>query len=355
VKKFFFIAAILIFGYVQNADAQIGGTSTYRFLDLPSSAKIGSLGGNNISLEINDINLSHNNPALLKPLMDNNLSLNFVPYFADIKLGYVAYAKDFENAGTFGCGIHYINYGKFTEADYIGNKLGEFTAAEYAIDIIWSKPIDSLWTFGINMKPIYSVLERYTSFGLAFDVGVNYYKPSKLFSFGIVVKNLGTQIKPYYQGHYEKLPFDLQMGITKKLEHAPFRISVTAQNLQKLNLNYTLPDDGTIEISTEENADKNDWYITYPEMAMRHLILGLEFIPMKSFVVGIGYNHRRRQEMKLETKSGFTGISWGIAIYMSKFQIEYGRACYHLAGASNLISVKLKFNEFFIKKAPATY
>lgn len=349
VKKIFLFILLCIVLSKNDLFAQIGGTSVYRFLDLTSSAKVGSLGGNNISLTTNDLNLPHYNPALLKKDMNNNLALNYVSYFADIKWGYAAYSKYFENLGTFAAGIKYINYGDFIEADQNGNKLGEFTASEYAFDIIWSKPIDSLWTFGVNMKPIYSVLERYTSFGLAFDFGVNYFKQSKLFSFSIVAKNIGTQIKPYYKEHYEKIPFDIQMGITKKLEHAPFRISITAQHLQKPNLNYEVSEEDELVLDEFSSPKTESWYVKYPDMALRHVVFGIEFIPMKSFNVNIGYNHQRKQEMKLDTKSGFAGISWGISIYLKQFQFEYGRATYHLAGASNLISIKVNFDKLLKK------
>jgi len=341
----------LITTYFTNISfAQIGGTATYRFLDLPNSAKAAALGGNNITLNTNDINLIHNNPALLNPDMDNNFSINYVPYFADINWGYVAYAKKMKNFGTLAAGIHYINYGEFIEADEYGNKTGKFTAAEYAADIVWSKKIDSLWSFGLNFKPIYSVLERYTSFGVAVDLGILYYKPSKLFSAALVIKNIGTQIKPYYKGHYEKIPFDIQFGITKKLEHAPFRISFVAQHLQKPNLNYQIPENQEIIFDSETQTSKESWYIKYPEMALRHCIFGMEFIPIQNFNINIGYNFQRRQEMKLQSKTGFTGFSWGIGIYVKKFQFEYGHSTFSVAGSSNIFSIKVNLNEFITKK-----
>ncbi len=51
---------------------------------------------------------------------------------------------------------------------------------------------------------------------------------------------------------------------------------------------------------------------------MRHLIIGVDLIPLKSFYATLGYNHQRRQEMKLYDKAGFVGFSWGFGIKLKK-------------------------------------
>lgn len=73
--------------------SQTGGNNTYEFLNLPISARITALGGNNISTKDNDLNLALINPALLTDTMNNNIALNYTGYFSDIKYGYVTYAK----------------------------------------------------------------------------------------------------------------------------------------------------------------------------------------------------------------------------------------------------------------------
>ena len=77
-----------------NIFSQIGGTSTYEFLNLTNSARVAALGGKNVSLNDNDINLAYHNPALLTPVMSENAVFNYVSYFANINFGYAAYALD---------------------------------------------------------------------------------------------------------------------------------------------------------------------------------------------------------------------------------------------------------------------
>ena len=60
------IGTILLAGtVVQPLNAQDGGSTAYNFLNVTSSAKIYGLGGVNISLVDDDINVIDQNPALL--------------------------------------------------------------------------------------------------------------------------------------------------------------------------------------------------------------------------------------------------------------------------------------------------
>jgi len=346
--KTFKLIYILILFIPLSIFAQIGGTSTYKFLDLVNSGRVASLGGNNISLNDGDLNLVYQNPSLLNASLDNALVFNYVSYFANINWGYMAYAKNCGKLGTFAGGLHFIDYGTFIQADEVGNKLGEFSAGEYALNIFWAKPIDSLWTVGVNLKPIYSKLETYYSIGIATDLSVNYYKASQGYSASFVIRNLGTQIKPYYSGHYEKVGYDIQAGISKKLLHAPFRFSITAQHIQKPNLNYVIPTAG-VSLLNNTTISRRDMIKKYSDMTFRHAIFGLEFVPSKSFIVSVGYNHQRHQEMKMISRSGAAGFSWGVCINVKKFTISYGRAIYHVVGGANHFSIQINLNQFYTK------
>lgn len=324
--------------------SQSGGNNTYQFLGLTNSARVAALGGKNISLQDNDLNLAFHNPALLTKSMHNHLVLNYVNYFAGIHYGYVAYAMDQSFLGPLSGGIHFIDYGSFTGADPSGNVTGNFRAAEYSLNLSWSRKIDSLLTVGITMKQIYSFLERYRSFGLAFDLGLNYYDSDKEFSASLVLSNLGLQLKGYYQDAFrEPLPFEVMAGLTKKLEHAPFRFSLLFHQLETFPLR-TKPRETTLnplegEI-TENLAQK------LGKEFMSHLIAGVEFIPSQNFFLSLGYNYLRRQQLKLADLPGTVGLSWGFGLRIKKVHVSYGRATYHLAGASNHFSISANLSAF---------
>lgn len=323
--------------------AQVGGNGVYQFLNLTNSARVASLGGNNISIYDDDLNLAFHNPSLLNDSMNNKFVLNYVSYFAGVNFGYASYANTYKELGTFAVGIHYINYGNFIAADETGFITGEFKAADYAFNIMWAKELNDKFNAGLSLVPVYSHLESYTSLGLAFNAGLTYHTQNN-FTASLLVKNIGTQIKPYYTGHYEKLPFDIQAGVTQKLAHAPFRFHLTLHHLYKWNLKYELPLTSTYLIFDAPDEPKID--ITgILDNIMRHTIVGLEFMPLKSFYAAISFNYMRHQELKIYEKSGFVGFSWGFGIKLKKFSLAFGRASYHLAGGSNHFSLMLNLNK----------
>jgi hypothetical protein len=79
------------------------------------------------------------------------------------------------------------------------------------------------------------------------------------------------------------------------------------------------------------------------------MILGVEFIPIKSFYFRAGLNYERRKELMIDTQPGMVGFSWGFGLKISKFQLSYGRATYHMAGASNHFSININLSEFIRK------
>ena len=346
--RFTVFASILAFlSYSIPVKGQLGGNSTYAFVNLTHSARVASMGGKIINIPDDDLNLSFHNPSSLSEGMSNNLVLNYVNYFADINFGYVSYARHFDGIGTFAGGLNYINYGKFIAADRIGNITGEFRAAEYSFNMIYSRALDSLFRIGVNLKPVYSVLETYQSFGLLADIGVTYTSRDKLFSAGLVFRNAGFQVKPYHEGHREPVPFEILLGISQKLRHAPFRFSLVAHNLQKPDLRYADPSrtSGDFDPITGEPIPENKWE-KLGDNIMRHFIFGVEFTPLQNFYLRAGYNYQRRQELKISTRTAMVGFSWGFGIRISKFHLSYGRASYHLAGASNHFSLATDLSSF---------
>jgi hypothetical protein len=332
------------------AKSQIGGDNTYEFLNLSSSARIAAMGGKMVPVKDNDLNLVFCNPALLNSEMDRTLTFSGVGYFADIKYGYVAYAQDIKELGSFAAGMHYVNYGDFTETDVTGQVIGEFKAAEYSLNLSWARPLvpDSALTIGTTLKTIYSSLEDYTSFGMAVDLGLNYYIERNLINLTLVAKNAGRQFTYYTSGNNEPLPFELLFGVSKKLAKAPFRFSVNYQHLEKFDMSYKDPvkENEVDPITGETSSEK----ITFGDKLLPHFILGAELLLSKNFHVRGGYNFQRRKELGVETKMSTVGISWGFGFRISKFHFSYGRATYHLAGASNHFSLTANLGQLFTKK-----
>jgi hypothetical protein len=326
---------------VSPSFSQTGGDNVYEFLNLTHSGLVSSLGGTNVSLQSNNLNLAYHNPALLNSGMNKSLALNYVNYFAGINYGLAMYSRSFPGTGNFAAGLTYLNYGSFTETDATGAITGTFSAAEYALSLIYSRQIDSLFSVGVNFKPVLSQLEKYSSFGFAFDIGATWHNISNLFSAGLTIKNAGYQVTVYEGEQHEKLPFEIQAGISQTLAHAPFRFSLTLRHLEKFDLTYQYHN----PVLTGETKVPSGFL----ENSMRHIILGIELTPSKNFYLSAGYNYQRRRELEIESKTSTVGFSWGFGINTSFMSIEFGRATYHLAGSSNDVSVILRPDLFYKK------
>lgn len=343
------VVAFIFIGLFSNA--QIGGNSTYQFLNVPVSSRVGAMGGSALSIRDDDPNLTLNNPSLLTQPMSSSVTLTYLNYFADINYGYVSYIHDFKKWGTFSGGVNYIDYGKFLETDAGGNEFGNFTAGEYAFVLGWGKSIDSLFSIGANLKPIYSNLYEYHSFGLAMDLAATYYNPKSNIGASVVVRNIGSQLTTYVEGaEREPIPFEIQAGVSKKLKYVPIRLSIDLVQLQNWNLAYndsTYLTNTNKKLTDEEKAERNQTSIW--SEAFRHVVVGTEIIPSKSFSVRFGLNIKRRAELGLDDRAGLAGLSWGLGFRIKKFYFSYGSARYHLAGSSNHFTVTTNIGDFYRK------
>ena len=342
----FFILYSLFFTF--HSRAQVGGSATYSFLDLTPTPQVAALGGKVNAVPGSDPSLAFYNPALLDSTANDYLSLNYMNFFAGINFGYVAYSRSYRGVGNFAAGIHYANYGKFTEADESGLITGDYFAAEYAFNLTYSRFLpwlDSALLVGVNVKPLISVFERYTSYGLLADIGVTYRHPGQLFTAALVLRNMGGQLTPYANGGREPVPFEIQLGLSQRLQHAPFRISLLVQHLERLRLGYNKvnPDPAPGQTPISE-GDLKKGFDLYLDEALRHLLVGVECFPFQGLTLMASYNYNRRQEMKIDSHAGMVGFSWGLGIHVSRFHINYARSSWHLAGASNHLSVSVNLS-----------
>lgn len=319
--------------------AQRGGETMYGLLHLTQSARMATFGGNQVGMVGNDVSMLVHNPAMMDSTWSEQISLNYVPYIADINYGFGGLAWSFSNIGNFAFGLHHLDYGSFIAAEESGVQTGTFGAGETVIQMSFSRQLSKRWSAGISLKPVVSKIESYNSWALAGDLGFFYRSTDGLFSFGAALKNWGRQLSAYDSSPLESLAPDLQLGISKKLKHAPFRFLLTAQDLLSGSLSYNVLDNSGITVSSEEKD-------SFDKKLLRHLVLGLEFVPSNNFYVGAGVNPRRRQELKVESLTSTVGYSWGFGLRVYKFNFSYGSTRYHLGATSNYFSVTTNLSSF---------
>jgi hypothetical protein len=216
---------------------------------------------------------------------------------------------------------------------------GNFRPVDYVVQISAARKYLERWNYGASLKFINSNYQLYRSSAIALDFGVLYSDSSNLFTASILAKNMGFQIKTY-AGESEDLPFDLQIGITKRLAKAPFGFSVTAQHVHQFNVLYN--DAGF-------NAD-NNFYSNNNlfNKLLNHFVLAGHIYLGNNLEAMLGYNYLRRQELNIGSSgNGLNGFSMGMRIKFSKLQVLYARSNYQRNVSYNQLGLTLQMNQLF--------
>lgn len=289
--------------------------NTFEFLRLDMSARAGALGGSFVSNH-DDPDVIFYNPAGLKLLQDSPASFSFVKHLLDINLASLSYSTEVEKIGRIGGAVQYINYGSFTEADEFGIKTGEFSAGEFAFTLGYANELDDNFYYGFNGKFIYSGIADKSSTAIGMDVGLHYFIPSQLMNIGFSISNVGAQLSRYYDTT-EELPLNISVGVSKKLQHLPLRLSLDFHKL---------------------NEDRDDFIQRFKAFS-----IGAEFELSKALRLRLGYDNEKRTELKIGSFAGIAGFNAGLGAVISDYRFDYGFSSMGLIGELHRISVSTTF------------
>lgn len=303
------IITVLFVTLVQAQESR----EVYSFLRLPVSAHVAALGGDNITISDDDPTVIFHNPSLLSNVTDKSLNLNFMTYMEGSKTASASFVKTYNERATWGVAAQYMDYGKIKETTVENIQMGTFSAKDIAIAASLSYLLSDKFSGGITARFISSHIASYNSAAVAFDLGANYFDEEKGWSLSAVAKNLGGQVKAYADD-FERIPIDLQLGVSKRLIGSPLRLSVTLTRL-------------------------NNW----DQGFIKHLNIGADILLGENIYVAAGYNFRRSSDMKINDDDGDSnhgaGFSVGAGLHLERFKLQVGYAKYHVSASSILINV----------------
>lgn len=285
----------------------------YSFLRLPVSAHVAALGGDNITLTDDDATLIFHNPALICGVSDKSINLNFMTYMDGAKTASASFVKTYKERATWGVAAQYMDYGTMKQTTVDNVETGDFSARDIALSGTFTYLLSDRISGGITGRFITSHIASYSSAAVAVDLGVNYQDADRGWSLSAVAKNLGGQIKAY-EDDFERIPLDLQIGVTKRLIGSPLRLSGTLSRL-------------------------NNW----DQGFIKHLAVGADLLLGENIYVAAGYNFRRSSEMKIADGEGESnhgaGLSLGAGLQLQRFKLHVAYAKYHVSASSLLINV----------------
>lgn len=301
------LSLFALFSYAQD-DSQ----TEYTFLRLPVSAHAAAMGGDNITMPDDDALMMFHNPALIIGATPKTVSLQYMRYIAGCNSAVAAYNMVFDDKWYVGAGIQYMGYGSMRQTDSDNNDLGTFSANDIALQATLGYELARNLSGGITLRGVYGSIGAYNSLAVAADLGLNLYIPESEWSVGIVAKNLGGQIKAYDED-FEKMPLDLQVGVSKRLIGSPLRLSLTLVDLN--HTGYSLKD---------------------------HMVIGAEALLSDQIYVAGGYNFRRAHDMKVydgegNNSSHGAGLSFGAGVNLERVKINIAYSKLHVS-ASTLIA-----------------
>ncbi len=326
-----------------------GGDEVFEFMNFSPSARITALGGNMLPVFDDDINLARLNPALLNPSMHQQLAFNHNFHINSLNNGYAAFGHHVEAwQTTFQVGAQYAGYGEFEETDEAGQVLGTFRANEYALNLGAGRQVDERLHIGANLRLVSSQLAAYHSFGLAADLAVAYQDTGSAFVATLVARNIGAQLSTYDpDSPHEPLPFEVQVGISKRLRYLPFRLSIVYRYLDQWNITYDDPNTAEPDFLFDTPDERSDFAV-FTDNLFRHFVFGGEFLfgKLDNFRLRIGYNHLLRKELSVQNYGSLAGFSFGAGVKIKQFRLAYGHQVYHIAGGVNHISISTNLGEF---------
>ena len=288
----------------------------YNFLRLPVSAHVAALGGDNITIVDDDASLMFSNPALLSSVSDKQIALNYMNYMQGANMLSASFNRVVRQRLSWAASAQAIDYGKMKEMNAEGVQTGEFSAKEISLAGHLSYLLNDRIAGGITAKVVSSYIGDYSSMGICVDLGVNSYDPDRELSLSAVARNLGGQVKAYDE-EFEKMPFNLAVGVSKRLDMAPLRLSATM-------------------------ADLTNWDYGFGN----HLSVGADFLFSESIWAGLGYNFRRAHEMTIDTGDGEKGSShgagwnFGAGINLERFHLNVAYGKFPVSPSSVTINVE---------------
>jgi hypothetical protein len=323
-----FVAILPVSAQIKGA-----GSSVFHFLNLPASARLNALGGENVSISDDDISMAFMNPALLTAHTDKVLQLNYAYYLAGTMFGSVMYGHNYKE-NYFAAGIHYLDYGQMAYADEFGNLLGTtFTAKDICVNLMYARQLGPQFRVGATLKPIFSVYEQYNSFALGADIGGHFQTEDSTFQMGLALRNIGWQLKSFYEEDYgqhtEMLPLNLELGLNYRLAHAPLRFSLTIHNMQHWNI--------------APAGEEVKWF----DMLFRHTIWAVDIVPRsEKFYLTVSYNHRRQAEMNITNVRSMAGLGLGLGMKIYKFRLGFAMSQYTKSNFTYQVSLSTDINSF---------
>jgi hypothetical protein len=243
--------------------------------------------GSAVSTLSNNIDGIFQNPALLANSPEF-YHVNFTNFVVDINSTTIN-AAFHHNWFNYAVNISYMNFGDFVGRDNEGLQTGNFSANDKEITLAVGKKLGNYISLGLSGSFLNSNIDNYSATNLAATIGLQYFNPATNLSLGLSYKNMDRQVSSY-NDHEEKIPNLFILGISKKLQYLPAKVSFDLLKYSDLDLLF----------NTGIRFDINQYFNLFLGTSSRKLDL----------------------QNRTDLKSLTTGISAGAGLQISNFNLD---------------------------------
>lgn len=299
VKMKRLVIAMCILFHITSAWAKGPGTRGGIVLNYPVGAQAIGMGKAFVAA-VDDTTAIYWNPAGLVLLKAREFAGYYLDGLEDTHYTFIGYAQPIRS-GAIGCGISTLDGGEATIYYPDGGQNKVTAQSDYIFVLSYANRIRENFSIGGNLKMIQSELAE-TSRATAFacDLGGLYRIPGKNLTCGLVIQNIGTQIK--YEEKEDPLPLNIKMGTAYRFNNL----------LLALDINKPIENDLRFNV-------------------------GAEYWMAEIIALRAGY------KLKQEANESDTGITAGAGFKVNNYQFDYAYVPYGDLGNTHRVSFLMRF------------
>ncbi|MEA3506142.1 MAG: PorV/PorQ family protein, partial [Elusimicrobiota bacterium] len=233
MKKIITAVIILLFARLPGTATGNGGGTSFKFLQIPPSARAAALGGAGTA-DADEISGFWYNPAVVAERDSYELSFMYNSYFEGVnQQNFSAGLKN-----NWGFSMNYLDLGDFdrtTLTNPSGNDLNGYGGSDIAVAAGYGRRFGEI-SAGMSVKYVREEIDGTYAQTACLDGGVLYDIPRRIkyaggTAVGLSVRNIGE--KAEFVTEEEALPAELRMGIKRKVKAADIlTVSVLADTVK---------------------------------------------------------------------------------------------------------------------------
>ena len=285
------------------------GTAGAQELLIPVGSIGSALNGANQALSTGTEAIFWNPAGIARTSSNSETMFSRLNYIAGLDMTYFAAMVKFEGLGAFAFSLRNLDFGEIirTTEEFTDGTGETFSPTYITVGLSWSKVMTDRIGFGVTVKIISEQIMRESAKGLALDIGVQYSSGVGGYRLGVVMKNLGPNMKfdgPDLEDKYQ-IP-----GTQPGTNPEPRRISLQSFELPstlELGVGYEF-------IMSEQNSITLSGDFLNNNFSLDEIKIGAEYSMNDILFLRGGYNVGYNSDA-LEGEGSFTSSSesliWG--------------------------------------------